>query len=210
MRFQVSKQARTKASSPFPTMAFNRFMHPRNPYKDHPPNFKELAQQYPELSKYMVEDTEQDVAKEGSKISAKLNFSEPAALRALTCALLHRDFNLTIEIPLNKLIPTVPSRLNYLLWVQDLLAAAGSINGQGGGGSKVMGLDIGTGASCIYPLLGCRLDPAWCFVATEYDQEALQYARANVERNGLGERVEGKTGMFTQYTVLGYGKFVHE
>lgn len=32
-------------------------------------------------------------------------------------------------------------------------------------GRKLCGLDVGTGASCIYPLLGTAQRP-WCFVAT--------------------------------------------
>jgi 23S rRNA A1618 N6-methylase RlmF len=32
-------------------------------------------------------------------------------------------------------------------------------------GRKLSGLDVGTGASCIYPLLGTA-QRAWCFVAT--------------------------------------------
>lgn len=31
---------------------------------------------------------------------------------------------------------------------------------------QVHGLDIGTGASCIYPLLGCAQRPLWKFTAT--------------------------------------------
>ena len=67
--------------------------------------------------------------------SASVNFKEPEAVRALTCTLLKEDFGLTIEIPLERLIPTVPLRLNYIHWVEDL------IDGQK---QPRRGIDIGT------------------------------------------------------------------
>lgn len=67
--------------------------------------------------------------------SSSVNFKEPEAVRALTCTLLKEDFGLTIQIPLERLIPTVPLRLNYIHWVEDL------IDGQK---QPRRGIDIGT------------------------------------------------------------------
>lgn len=47
---------------------------------------------------------------------------------------------------------------------------------------------IGAGASCIFPLLGSKKNN-WCFVATELDEISLNYAKENVERNHLGEKI---------------------
>lgn len=68
-------------------------------------------------------------------------------------------------------------RLNYILWIEDLLKYSGIVDM-----SSVNGLDIGTGAMCIYPLLlckmyGCKMD------CTEIDQESLDAAENNVQQN---------------------------
>ncbi|KAK3323387.1 hypothetical protein B0T19DRAFT_425808 [Cercophora scortea] len=55
-------------------------------------------------------------------------------------------------------------------------------------GRKVCGLDVGTGASCIYPLLGTAQRP-WYFVATDIDAKSLTHARRNVEINKLEDRI---------------------
>lgn len=44
----------------------------------------------------------------------------------------------------------MPLRLNYLLWIQDLLEENVM------GGADVVGLDVGVGAACIYPILGAK------------------------------------------------------
>ena len=110
-------------------MAFNKFMHPRNRYKDNKPNFDDLAAKYPNFSRHVIRN---------QAGRATLDFRDPEALRALTCTLLKEDFGLEVELPLDRLIPTISLRLNYIHWIEDLLAAA-SIDKE----PQVFGIDIG-------------------------------------------------------------------
>lgn len=82
-----------------------------------------------------------------SVLSPSVNFKEPEAVRALTCTLLKEDFGLTIQIPLERLIPTVPLRLNYIHWVEDL------VDGQK---QPRRGIDIGT--ITTFPFFLTRVD----------------------------------------------------
>uniref|UniRef100_A0A8C4E920 U6 small nuclear RNA (adenine-(43)-N(6))-methyltransferase n=1 Tax=Dicentrarchus labrax TaxID=13489 RepID=A0A8C4E920_DICLA len=152
-------------------MALNKSMHPRNRYKDKPPDFGYLAAKYPDFEQHV------HTSLTGRPV---VNFKEPEAVRALTCTLLKEDFGLTIEIPLERLIPTVPLRLNYIHWVEDL------IDGQK---QPRRGIDIGTGASCIYPLLGATMN-GWYFLATEVDDICFDYATKNVEQNNLSDLIK--------------------
>lgn len=98
----------------------------------------------------------------------------------LTKTLLKLDFGLEIELPEDRLCPPVSlllfhdaslsrltrtsqvtNRHNYILWLKGLLDSTSYEQSD----DKLVGLDIGTGASCIYPLLGCAQRP-WEFIAT--------------------------------------------
>jgi methyltransferase len=118
---------------------------------------------------------------------ATLDFRDPKSQRELTVALLKHDFNLSVDIPLDKLIPTVPQKLNYIHWIEDLLA--GCNNGCIPRGPEVVGIDVGTGASCVYPLLGHTIN-GWVFMATEIEPLSVDFARENVEKNGLQQSIE--------------------
>lgn len=152
-------------------MALNKSMHPRNRYKDKPPDFAYLASKYPEFQQHV------QTSLVGRPV---VNFKEPEAVRALTCTLLKEDFGLTIEIPLERLIPTVPLRLNYIHWVEDLTDGQKQLR---------RGIDIGTGASCIYPLLGATMN-GWYFLATEVDDICFDYAKKNVEQNNMSDLIK--------------------
>ncbi|KAI0012439.1 hypothetical protein F4779DRAFT_625957 [Xylariaceae sp. FL0662B] len=127
---------------------------------------------------------------------ARLDFSDPASVMQLTKTLLKLDFGLQIELPADRLCPPVPNRHNYILWLKDLIdscSLASDTDGDGDPsepyGRRVNGLDIGTGASAIYPLLGCAQRPSWSFVGTDVDSRSLSYARRNVALNNLQSRI---------------------
>ena len=87
----------------------------------------------------------------------------------------------------------------------DVVAADGSVGDQNAGGRpapvnggnsgssdgaiRTWGLDIGTGASCIFPLLGSAMHADWGFLATDVDAASIECAHRNVSRNGLQRRI---------------------
>jgi len=149
-------------------------MHPRNPYKN-PPDFKEMAVKYPVFRKVVTQDL-------AGKIH--LDFGDAAALRTLTEILFLKDFNLTVTLPADTLVPTLPSRLNYLLWIEDLLSLLPQSDPK-----DIHGLDIGAGASAVYPLLGVK-HFNWRMTATEADQVNFDAANNNIQTNNLGDQIE--------------------
>lgn len=65
------------------------------------------------------------------------DYQNQDGLRLLTTVLLKKDFDLDVHLPVGKLIPTIPLRLNYLLWIEDLF------NLNYDGARKIKGIDIG-------------------------------------------------------------------
>ncbi|KAI0869038.1 hypothetical protein GGS24DRAFT_506177 [Hypoxylon argillaceum] len=141
------------------------------------PDFFRLGLKYPEFGA-MLRD------------GVYLDFTDPAAVMQLTKTLLQEDFGLEIHLPPDRLCPPVPNRHNYLLWLKDLLdSTSASYLEQYEPERRITGLDIGTGASLIYPLLGCIQRPAWHFVATDIDAKSITSARANARANNLESRI---------------------
>ncbi|KAB5523824.1 hypothetical protein GE09DRAFT_1152708 [Coniochaeta sp. 2T2.1] len=134
-------------------------------------DFRSLSKQDPEFAAV-------------TKGNGQLDFSDPAAVMQLTKTLLKLDFGLKIELPHDRLCPPVPIRHNYILWLKELMDTSSYSEP----GRKLTGVDIGTGASCIYPLLGVTQRP-WYFIATDIDHRSLDYARRNVSINGLEDRI---------------------
>jgi len=83
----------------------------------------------------------------------------------------------------NNLCPPVPNRLNYLLWLSDLIDNPDMNN------DRKQVLDVGVGASCIYPLLG-YVNFQWDFTGTDIDERNIIIARENVKLNKLQDHIK--------------------
>lgn len=148
-------------------------MHQRSVFST-PPDFTILAKEHADFAEHVTYNT---LGK------AKLDFKDNDAQRALSSTLMRHFFNLDVKLPPGRLVPAVPQRLNYVLWVQDLVEKV--LNKK----DNVVGVDIGTGASCVLALLAHR-QCGWDFLATETDPEAFAQAVENVGRNNLQEQVK--------------------
>jgi len=95
------------------------------------------------------------------------------------------DFGLNwLGVPPGYLLPSVIRSVNYLFVVRSLVEAT-----MGLAAESVHGVDIGTGASAIFPILGCAMNPTWRFTATDVDVMALEWAQRNVDSCGLRDCV---------------------
>ncbi|BDD03843.1 23S rRNA (adenine(1618)-N(6))-methyltransferase RlmF [Aureibacter tunicatorum] len=142
-------------------------------------DFSKLTEASPELKDFLVKLP-------GNRLS--INFSDPQAVVALNKALLKYHYKLEFwDLPKGYLCPPIPGRADYLYYVSDLLDEK-TIEGESR--KKVKGLDIGAGASLIYPILGNKLFD-WNFVASETNVKALKAAQAIVKSNkGLRNKIQ--------------------
>lgn len=141
-------------------------MHKKNRHKQGY-NFKVLVTANTKLSPFIIKNkyNNQDT----------IDFSNPLAIKALNFALLKSDYNINFwDIPDGYLCPAIPGRVDYIHHLHDLLATTPKallVDKK-----PVNVLDIGTGASCIYPLLGQR-EYGWHFVASDVDPISIKVAK---------------------------------
>jgi len=156
-------------------------LHPRNPHRGQY-DFQALQATYPPLEKYVL------LTPNGQR---SIDFGDPAAVLALNTALLKLHYKLTTwSIPAGYLCPPIPGRADYIHHVADLLGSKNA--GKIPRGPKITCLDIGTGASLIYPIIGIRAY-GWAFWATDIDEQALASAQKIQAANAfLQERLKIK------------------
>lgn len=154
-------------------------LHPRNRHRARY-DFEMLSKSCPEILPYLLRNRYNDVS---------IDFADPVAVRMLNRAMLKHFYGITAwDLPAGYLCPPVPGRADYIHHIADLLAS-----GNGGvipRGRSVRVLDIGVGASCIYPVIGHR-EYGWSFIGSDVDPVALASARRIVESNrGLREAIK--------------------
>ena len=138
-------------------------MHPNNKHNSSY-NFSSLGNVHTDLNNYVFMNCY------GIKT---IDFSDQQAVFHLNKAILKKDYNLNDwTIPKNYLCPPIPGRADYIYHLNDLVTEENS-------SQSITGLDIGVGASCIYPILGSRLY-GWNMVGCDISDTSIKAATKNI------------------------------
>jgi 23S rRNA (adenine1618-N6)-methyltransferase len=152
-------------------------LHPRNRHQGHY-DFPKLIKSSPELGQFLITNP---YGKES------IDFANPAAVRVFNRALLKSFYGIAHwDIPADYLCPPIPGRADYLHFLADLLAARNE--GVIPRGASIKALDVGTGANCVYPLIG-HSDYGWQFLGSEIDTTAVAAATAIIKSNNLSKAI---------------------
>ncbi|MCI2284022.1 23S rRNA (adenine(1618)-N(6))-methyltransferase RlmF [Colwellia sp. MSW7] len=149
-------------------MTIKTALHPRNKHRSGY-DFATLKKANPSLSPFIIKNkyNQQDT----------IDFSNASAVKALNVALLKTYYQIEHwDFPQGYLCPPIPGRVDYIHYLADLLKEDKITT------KRISVLDIGTGATCIYPMLGARAY-GWHFVASDIDPVSVNTANLNVNAN---------------------------
>ena len=158
-------------------------LHPNNPHSGKY-DFQLLIQALPELKIYL---------RKNPRGEDTIDFSENKAVILLNKAILKTYYKIdNWDIPSGFLCPPIPGRADYIHYIADLLK---------GKKKNIKVLDIGTGANCIYPIIGSQ-SYNWNFVGSDIDPKSIDNANNIVGKNNvLGDKIvlklqENKNNIF--------------
>ncbi|AXG70096.1 ribosomal RNA large subunit methyltransferase F [Kordia sp. SMS9] len=153
-------------------------LHPRNRHRGQY-DFEVLTKTSPELKLFVHKNKFGD---------ASIDFFDPNAVKALNKALLQQYYDIDFwDIPENYLCPPIPGRADYIHHLATFLEEQQRNIPKG---ENVTILDIGTGANCIYPIIGTH-EYDWSFIASDVDKIAIENAQKIITKNKrLHNRIE--------------------
>uniref|UniRef100_A0A060T3M9 ARAD1A17270p n=1 Tax=Blastobotrys adeninivorans TaxID=409370 RepID=A0A060T3M9_BLAAD len=133
------------------------------------PDIQEIAEKYPNVREY-VQD------------GGYFDYSSLEANYVLAETLLECYFDLSIKLSRDHLCPRIANRLDYVLWICRV-AGVGSRD-------SITAIDIGVGASCIYPLLLTSVLRGCTVYGLDINDGSIDYAASIVRDNGLRDRIK--------------------
>lgn len=148
-------------------------LHPNNPHKGRY-DFKTLIENLPELKSFIIKNP---VGEE------TIDFSDNQSVICLNKALIKTYYSIeNWDIPAGFLCPPIPGRADYIHYIADLLTKKKDVNV----------LDIGTGANCIYPIIGSQTF-GWNYTASDIDPKSIENAQKIIDSNeGLKNKMKLK------------------
>lgn len=158
-------------------------LHPQNKNRERY-DLKALIDAVPELANHVKLNKYGDDS---------VDFSNPVAVKLLNKALLNHYYGIKHwEFPDENLCPPIPGRADYIHYMADLLKESNF--GRMPAGEKITCLDVGVGASCIYPIIGVT-EYNWNFLGSDIDSKSIASAKSIVEAN---DSLKGKIKCWLQ------------
>lgn len=146
-------------------------MHPRNKNRKRY-NLNALIGAVPEFANYV---------KPNKYGVDSVDFSNPVAVKLLNKALLNHYYGIKYwEFPDENLCPPIPGRADYIHYIADLLCESNF--GRQPIGNKITCLDVGVGASCIYPIIGVT-EYNWNFIGSDINENSIASAQHIINAN---------------------------
>lgn len=143
-------------------------LHPNNPHQGRY-DFNQLIATLPKLKAHLIDNPVGDKT---------IDFNDAEAVKTLNQALLAHYYAVRFwQIPPNYLCPPIPGRADHIHHLAQLLSDNG-IDPT----TKIKALDIGTGASCIYPIIGSQAYN-WRFVASDINPISIKVSQTIVDSN---------------------------
>ena len=160
-------------------------LHPNNIHNQEY-DFSALINTKPELALHV---------KKNKYENESIDFSSKEAITLLNQALLAHFYDVSYyELPPSALIAPIPGRVDYIHYLADLLNKSDE---------QIRVLDIGTGASCIYPILGASAYN-WDFVASDISQTSLDSAKNIIKNNSnLNNKIECRLQKNSEHIFVG-------
>jgi 23S rRNA (adenine1618-N6)-methyltransferase len=145
-------------------------LHPNNKHRGIY-DYKALAKINPNLKDYIRRNQFGNLS---------IDFADAEAVYQLNKALLHDVYSVNYwELPEEYLCPAIPGRAEYIHQIAEIIKS-----------ENVRCLDIGTGASLIYPIIGVK-EYNWNFVGVDIDEIAIISAQNIIDKNnGLKDKIE--------------------
>ena len=147
-------------------------LHPNNPHQGRY-DLDQLCAASPELKFFLTTTPRSELT---------IDFSNEQAVLCLNKALLKHYYHVTHwQIPEGYLCPPIPGRADYIHYLADLLNTSHGIDRASSEGT-IRALDIGTGANCIYPIIGSQ-SYGWQFTASDIDPLSVKTAQLIINSN---------------------------
>ena len=172
-----------------PPRTTKKNLHPRNCH-NHGYDFEKLVQVCPPLKSELTQTPAG---------TTSINFASPQAVRLLNEALLKSEYGVRFwQLDERFLCPPIPGRVDYLHYLADLLASTYQTTVNKLKQRTIRGLDIGCGASLIYPLLGQQVY-GWRFVGSDINTSSIKASQQLIKANGLISKIEVREQSRSQF-----------